>query len=66
MNGYPYADGNPVMMTNPDGHFAQFIPVAIEGYILYKGYKTYKKITGLKKLQKGPGTYIVKYNNGYK
>ncbi|PEA33950.1 hypothetical protein COO13_06990, partial [Bacillus toyonensis] len=31
-NGYTYADNNPVMMTDPDGHFAQFlIPVAIHG-----------------------------------
>ena len=31
-NGYTYADNNPAMLTDPDGHFAQFvIPVAIHG-----------------------------------
>ena len=35
------------MMTDPDGHFAQFIPVALGGYRLYKGYTTYKKIKNL-------------------
>ncbi|OOR21504.1 DNRLRE domain-containing protein [Bacillus cereus] len=31
-NGYTYADNNPAMMTDPDGHFAQFlIPIAIHG-----------------------------------
>lgn len=39
MNGYSYANGNPVMMTDPDGYFAQFIPVAIVGYRLYKAYR---------------------------
>ncbi|WP_257148871.1 RHS repeat-associated core domain-containing protein, partial [Bacillus thuringiensis] len=32
MNGYTYGDNNPVMLTDPDGHFAQFvIPLAIHG-----------------------------------
>ncbi|MEI4804093.1 RHS repeat-associated core domain-containing protein [Bacillus sp. FJAT-51639] len=30
-NGYTYGDNNPVMVTDPDGHFAQFIPLAIAG-----------------------------------
>ncbi|EJQ36453.1 YD repeat (two copies) [Bacillus cereus BAG5X1-1] len=31
-NGYTYADNNPAMLTDPDGHFAQFlIPIAIHG-----------------------------------
>ncbi|ACP14061.1 wall-associated domain protein [Bacillus anthracis str. CDC 684] len=29
MNGYTYGDNNPVMMINPDGHLAWFIPVAV-------------------------------------
>ncbi|MGU3351957.1 RHS repeat-associated core domain-containing protein [Bacillus sp. M5A3_1b] len=31
MNGYTYADNNPVMMVDPDGHLAWFIPVAVHG-----------------------------------
>ncbi|OUA99705.1 hypothetical protein BK704_22110 [[Bacillus thuringiensis] serovar konkukian] len=31
-NGYTYADNNPAMLTDPDGHFAQLlVPVAIHG-----------------------------------
>ncbi|EOQ04467.1 RHS repeat domain-containing protein, partial [Bacillus cereus] len=30
-NGYTYADNNPVMMVDPDGHLAWFVPVAIHG-----------------------------------
>lgn len=66
MNGYTYADDNPMMMTDPDGHFAQFIPVAVAGYRLYKGYNTYKKIKGLKKVTRGPGNYNIKFSDGKK
>lgn len=58
-NGYTYADNSPVMLIDPDGHFAQvIIPVAIGGYRLYKGYKTYKKIKNMKTIYKKTGTYI--------
>lgn len=30
-NGYAYADNNPVMMVDPDGQFAWFVPLAIHG-----------------------------------
>nr|WP_256217158.1 RHS repeat-associated core domain-containing protein [Bacillus sp. 491mf] len=30
-NGYTYGNNNPVMMVDPDGHWAWFIPVAIVG-----------------------------------
>ncbi len=31
MNGYTYADNNPVMMTDPNGKWAWLVPVAIAG-----------------------------------
>ncbi|OFD51132.1 hypothetical protein BWGOE4_16230 [Bacillus mycoides] len=31
MNGYTYGDNNPVMMVDPDGHLAWFVPLAIHG-----------------------------------
>ncbi len=66
MNGYTYADGNPVTKIDPDGHFAQFIPIAIAGYRVYKAYKTYKKVKGLTKVTNKTGTYVISYSNGYK
>ncbi|ARJ37689.1 hypothetical protein SporoP8_01600 [Sporosarcina ureae] len=44
MKGYTYADSNLIMMTDPDGHFAQFIPLPVGGYRLYKAYKKIKNI----------------------
>ncbi|MRC95516.1 RHS repeat-associated core domain-containing protein [Bacillus thuringiensis] len=41
MNGYTYADNNPVMLTDPDGHFAWMALNA--GFAAYDGYKAYKK-----------------------
>jgi RHS repeat-associated protein len=73
-NGYTYANNNPVMLVDPDGHYVQIIIyggiAAYRGYKLYKGYKTYKKIKNVSKLakvnKKGPGTYVVNYKNGNK
>ena len=40
MNGYTYADDNPVMMTDPDG---RWVWVAVNaGFAIYDGYKAYK------------------------
>ncbi len=41
MNGYTYADNNPVMLTDPDGHFAWMVLNA--GFAAYDGYQAYKK-----------------------
>ena len=41
MNGYTYADNNPVMMTDPDGHLAWM--VLNTGFATYDGYQAYKK-----------------------
>lgn len=41
MNGYTYADNNPVMMTDPDGHLAWM--VLNTGFAAYDGYQAYKK-----------------------
>lgn len=30
-NGYTYGDNNPMMMVDPDGHLAWFVPIAIHG-----------------------------------
>ncbi|KAB2455302.1 RHS repeat-associated core domain-containing protein [Bacillus cereus] len=35
MNGYTYADNNPVMMTDPDGKWAWLVQVAIAGGARY-------------------------------
>ncbi|QDD82359.1 Wall-associated protein precursor [Bacillus cereus] len=40
MNGYTYADNNPAMMTDPDGHAAWLVVNA--GFALYDGYGAYK------------------------
>ncbi|WP_052455859.1 RHS repeat domain-containing protein [Bhargavaea cecembensis] len=40
MNGYTYADGNPVMNTDPDGHWAWMVVNA--GFAAYDGYQAYK------------------------
>lgn len=45
MNGYSYADDNPVMLTDPDGNFAQFLYGGIALYRAYKLYKAYNKVT---------------------
>ncbi|MEF7657824.1 DNRLRE domain-containing protein [Bacillus thuringiensis] len=39
-NGYTYADNNPAMMTDPDGHAAWLAINA--GFALHDGYKAYK------------------------
>ncbi|KIP21341.1 tRNA nuclease WapA [Anoxybacillus ayderensis] len=39
-NGYTYANNNPVMMVDPDGHFVWMVVNA--GLAAYEGYKAYK------------------------
>ncbi|PIC05763.1 hypothetical protein CS060_03230 [Anoxybacillus flavithermus] len=40
-NGYTYANNNPVMLVDPDGHFFWFVVNA--GFAAYDGYKAFKK-----------------------
>ncbi|WP_429960276.1 DNRLRE domain-containing protein [Enterococcus sp. AZ012] len=47
MNGYTYADNNPVMNVDPDGHWVWFAVGA--GFAAYDAYKTYKKTKSWKK-----------------
>ncbi|WNF34945.1 RHS repeat-associated core domain-containing protein [Aeribacillus composti] len=48
-NGYTYANNNPVMLVDPDGHYAHIVIIAGMGayraYKIYKVYKKYKKIS---------------------
>ncbi|AIY05395.1 hypothetical protein Plano_1430 [Planococcus sp. PAMC 21323] len=46
MNGYVYANNNPVINVDPDGEFAQFIPIGI--YYIYQGYRVYKSVKYIK------------------
>ncbi|EAE8348015.1 type IV secretion protein Rhs [Listeria monocytogenes] len=47
MNGYNYANNNPVMYVDPDGHWVWLAVNA--GFALYDGYKSYKKTKSWKK-----------------
>ena len=48
-NGYTYANNNPVMVVDPDGHYVWAVVNA--GFAVYDGYKAYK--AGKKSGKKG-------------
>ncbi|MFJ8119963.1 DNRLRE domain-containing protein [Bacillus mycoides] len=56
-NGYTYADNNPVMMTDPDGHAAWWIASGVAGALVNGGsyaiahYKKHKTLKGINKKQ---------------
>ncbi|GAF21979.1 wall-associated protein precursor [Bacillus sp. JCM 19047] len=45
-NGYTYANNNPVMLVDPDGHY--FWLAVNAGFAAYDGYKAYKAGKGWK------------------
>lgn len=48
-NGYTYANNNPVMLVDPDGHFVWLVINAISaGFTAYEVYKAYKSGKGWK------------------
>ncbi|EAG0756258.1 hypothetical protein A7X98_03155 [Listeria monocytogenes] len=47
MNGYNYANNNPVMYVDPDGHWVWLAVNA--GFAIYDGYKSYKKTKSWKR-----------------
>ncbi len=49
-NGYTYANNNPVMLVDPDGHFVWMAINA--GFAAYDGYKAYKTGRGWKYVAK--------------
>jgi len=49
-NGYTYANNNPVMMVDPDGHYVWLAINA--GFAAYDGYKAYKSGKGAKGIAK--------------
>ena len=59
MNGYTYADGNPVMMVDADGNMAHLVVYyAIVGgrtlYVSYKAYKVLKKAGKVTRVVRAP------------
>ncbi|GAJ41795.1 hypothetical protein GCA01S_100_00040 [Parageobacillus caldoxylosilyticus NBRC 107762] len=49
-NGYTYANNNPVMLVDLDGHYAHIVIIAgVGAYRVYKIYKVYKKYRKISK-----------------
>ncbi len=68
MNGYTYADNNPVMMTDPDGKWAWLVPVAIAGGMIAARYGAKYAIRAGVKYGKQAGKWVgnkvkAAYNN---
>nr|WP_084167355.1 RHS repeat-associated core domain-containing protein [Shouchella lehensis] len=61
-NGYTYANNNPVMLVDPDGHY--FWLAVNAGFAAYHGYKAYKAgkgwrgVGGAVASAFGPGKYV--------
>ncbi len=63
-NGYTYANNNPVMLVDPDGHFVWMAINA--GFAAYDGYKAYKSGKGWKGVAAAAAINFVGFGGKFK
>jgi uncharacterized protein RhaS with RHS repeats len=66
-NGYAYANNNPVMLVDPDGHFVWLVINAISaGFTAYEVYKAYKSGKGWKGVAAAAAINFVGFGGKFK